>query len=291
MGDPGLSTPWLASPEPTIPEAYRNWQEREPDDDGAVEVAVICNDEGMLEGGDTAREAYGSNLNLPFEVTLHDDLDTESLRLVLESDLDYVHYVGHVTDGGFECADGTLDVGRLDEVGVDIAFLNACQSYEQGYKLIQKGAVAAVVTFDDVFEGGALRLGKTMSRLLNRGFPLRRALSIARNRSIVGSQYLVLGDGNADIAHAKGYIPWVTEAQSVGDDEYRLRVTPHPTRSAGMGSIFRPAVGDDSMFLVPKTLPETVISTERFREYLGSVSFPVIVDGRFLWSGEALEVL
>ena len=275
----------------TVPEAYRNWQAREPNGDSAVEVAVVCNDEEMLEEGDTAREAYGSNLTLPFEVTLHDDLDTESLRLILESDLDYVHYVGHVDDGGFECADGTLDVGRLDDVGVDIAFLNACQSYEQGYKLIQKGAVAAVVTFDEVFEEGALRLGKTMSRLLNRGFPLRRALSVARNRSIVGSQYLVLGDGNADIAQAKRHIPWVTEAEAVGPDGYRLRITPHPTRSAGMGSIFRPDVGPDSMFLVPKTLPETVVSTDRLRDYFGSDRFPVIIDGTFTWSGDAVEKL
>ena len=274
-----------------IPEAYKNWQAREPNDNSAVEVAVVCNDEEMLEEGDTAREAYGSNLNLPFEVTLHDDLDTESLRLIFESDLDYVHYVGHVNDDGFECADGTLDVGRLDDVGVDVAFLNACQSYEQGYKLIRKGAVAAVVTFDEVFEEGALRIGKTMSRLLNRGFPLRRALSVARNRSIVGSQYLVLGDGNADIAQAKSHIPWVAEAESVGPDEYRLRVTPHPTRSAGMGSIFRPDVGADLMFLVPKALPKMTVSTDQLRDYLGSDRFPVIIDGTFTWSGDAVEEL
>ena len=275
----------------TIPEAYWNWQEREPADDDAVEVAVVCNDEGMLEEGDTASEAYGSNLNLPFEVTLHDDLDVESLRLVLESDLDYVHYVGHVNDDGFECADGTLDAETLDTVGVDIAFLNACRSYDQGYRLTERGAVGAVVTFDDVYEEGALRIGKTMARLLNRGFPLRRALSIARDRSIVGSQYLVLGDGNADIAQARGLIPWVTEVDSVGPDEYRLRITTHPARSAGMGSAFWPAIGEDSVFLAPKTLPPVEVSTDRLREYLDSGSFPVVVDGRFGWSRDLLSEL
>jgi hypothetical protein len=275
----------------TIPEAYRNWKEREPDDDETVEVAVVCNDEEMLEEGDTASEAYGSDLNLPFDVTLHDDLDVESLRLVLESDLDYVHYVGHVNDGGFECSDGTLDAGTLDAVGVDIAFLNACRSYEQGYRLIEKGAVGSVVTFDEVFEEGALRIGTTMARLLKRGFPLRRALSVARDRSIVGSQYLVLGDGNADIAQARGVIPWVAEADSVGPDEYRLRIDTHPARSAGMGTAFWPAVGDDSVYLVPRTLPEVAVSKDRLREYLGSGSFPAIIDGRFAWSREVVAEL
>ncbi len=228
----------------TIPEAFRNWQRREPRDDEEVRVAVVCNEESMLEEGTRARDAYGSNLNLPFDVTFHDDLDAEGLRLVFESDLDYVHYVGHVREEGFECADGTLDVASLEAVGVDIAFLNACHSYTQGQKLIEKGAVAGVVTFEEVLDEGALRIGKTMARLLNRGFPLDGALSVAKARSIVGSQYFVLGDGNADIVQARGQIPWVAEVDSVGPDRYRLQVTPHPTRTSGLGSQFWPAVGE-----------------------------------------------
>jgi hypothetical protein len=242
----------------------------------------------MLEEGTTARNAYGSNLNLPFDVTFHDNLDTEELRLVFESDLDYVHYVGHVREDGFECADGTLDVAPLDEVGVDIAFLNACDSYRQGEALIEKGAVASVVTFDEVLDDGALRIGKTMARLLNRGFPLDGALSVAKARSIVGSQYLVLGDGNADIAQAKGQVPWVAEVESIGEDEYRLRVTPHPTRNSGMGSQFRPAVGEDrAVYLIPKDLPAVTTTADRLREYLESASFPVFIDGEFAWSSDA----
>jgi hypothetical protein len=272
----------------TIPQAFRNWQRRERRDDEEVAVAVVCNDESMLEEGTTARDAYGSNLNLPFDVTFHDNLDTEELRLVFESDLDYVHYVGHVREDGFECADGTLDVAPLETVGVDIAFLNACDSYRQGEALIEKGAVASVVTFDEVLDDGALRIGKTMARLLNRGFPLDGALSVARARSIVGSQYLVLGDGNADIAQAKGLIPWVAEAESIGQDEYRLQVTAHPTRNSEMGSQFRPAVGDDRpVFLIPKDLPAVTATDDRLREYLESASFPVFIDGEFAWSSDA----
>ena len=270
----------------TIPQAFRNWQRRDQRDDEGV--AVVCNDESMLEEGTTARDAYGSNLSLPFDVTFHDNLDTEELRLVFESDLDYVHYVGHVREDGFECADGTLDVAPLEAVGVDIAFLNACDSYRQGEALIEKGAVASVVTFDEVLDDGALRIGKTMARLLNRGFPLDGALSIARARSIVGSQYLVLGDGNADIAQAKGLIPWVAEAESIGQDEYRLQVTAHPTRNSEMGSQFRPAVGDDRpVFLIPKDLPAVTATDDRLREYLESASFPVFIDGEFAWSSDA----
>lgn len=274
-----------------MPTAYRNRLSRERrDEEAAVEVAVVCNDEAMLEEGDTARNAYGSNQHLPFDVEFHTGMDTDGLRLLFESDLDYVHYVGHVGEGGFECTDGTLDIGSLDGVGVDIAFLNACQSYEQGFKLIELGAIASVVTFGEVLDEGALRIGTSMARLLNQGFPLNRALSIARARSIVGSQYLVLGDGDADIAQARRLIPWVTEVETLGVDEYRVRITPYLTRSTGMGAQFHPALGEDpSVHLVPKTLPPVTVTGDRLGEYFESGSFPVILDGSFTWSGDAVE--
>ncbi|PSQ35064.1 hypothetical protein BRD05_05945 [Halobacteriales archaeon QS_9_70_65] len=148
------------------------------------------------------------------------------------------------------------------------------------------------MTFEEVLDEGALRIGKTMARLLNRGFPLDGALSVARARSIVGSQYLVLGDGNADIAQARGAIPWIAEVESDGPDRYRLQVTPYPTRWMGMGAEFRPAVGEDpSVFLVPKALPEIEASTAQLRGYFESGSFPVLFDEVFTWSKDVLEEL
>lgn len=273
-----------------MPTAYRNRLQRERREDETVEVAVVCNDAAMLEEGDTVRAAYGANQHLPFEVTFHRALDADALGLLFESNLDYVHYVGHVNERGFECTDGVLDVADLDSVGVDIAFLNACRSYEQGFKLVDRGAIATVVTFDEVLDEGALRIGETMARLLNRGFPLRRSLSIARARSIVGSQYLVLGDGNADISQARGLIPWLAAVDAAGANEYRVRITPYPTRSTGMGAQFRPAVGSDPpVYLVPKTLPEVTTTADRLAEYFESDSFPVILDGEFTWSHDAAE--
>lgn len=276
----------------TIPRAYYNRLARERREDSEIEVAVVCNDDEMLEEGDTARAAYGSNRHLPFDVSFHDGLETDGLRLLFESDLDYVHYVGHVCEGGFQCADGTLDIGCVEEVGVDIAFLNACRSYEQGFKLIEQGAIASVVTFGEVLDEGALRIGTTMAGLLDQGFPLGRALSIARARSIVGSQYLVLGDGDADIAQAGSLIPWVTEVETLGDDEYRVQVTPYLTRSGGMGAQFHPAIGEDpSVYLVPKTLPPVTMTTDEILEYFDSWTFPLILDGEFTWSGDAVEAV
>jgi hypothetical protein len=275
-----------------LPTAYHNRLARDRREDGTVEVAVVCNDEEMFEEGDVAKDAYGANQHLPFDVSFHYAASAAKLGGVFESNLDYVHYVGHVGEAGFECPDGTLDVGSVDRVAVDIAFLNACQSYEQGVKLVEEGGIASVVTFDDVLEDGALRIGKIMARLLNQGFSVDRALSIARARSIVGSQYLVVGDADADIAQAGEHIPWVTNAESAGPDTYRVRVTPYPTKSSGMGAEFSLSIGAESpVFLVPKTWPSVELSTAEFREYLAEDSHPVILDGTVTWSEDAIDRL
>ncbi len=276
----------------TLPTAYHNRLDRGRRDDEAVDVAVVCNDEGMFEEGETARDAYGSNGHLPFDVSVHDSATTGDLAGIFESERDYVHYVGHVGEDGFECADGTLDIGSVEGVGVDIAFLNACRSYEQGFKLVEQGATASVVTFGEVLDEGAVRIGKTMARLLNQGFCIARAVSIARSRSIVGSQYLVVGDANADIAQARNLVPWVTKAEPVGTDRYRVRFTTSATKSSGLGAEFVPSLGDDpSVYLVPKTHPPTEVSRDRFRDYLELGSFPVLLDGEFTWSEDAVRRL
>jgi hypothetical protein len=274
-----------------LPTAYHNRLDRDRREDGTVEVAVVCNDEEMFEEGDAAKDAYGTNQQLPFDVTFCYAASVAELADVFESNLDYVHYVGHVGADGFRCPDGALDVDSVRRVAVDIAFLNACQSYEQGCKLVEQGGIASVVTFDNVPDEGALRIGKTMARLLNQGFPIDRALSVARGRSIAGSQYLVVGDHDADIAQSGTHIPWVTRAESV-DDAYRVQVSPYPTKSSGMGALFYPSIGEDATgHLVPKRLPAVTVSADRFRNYLEEVSMPVIIDGDVTWSEDAVERL
>jgi hypothetical protein len=268
-----------------LPTAYHNRLDRERREDGTVDVAVVCNDEEMFEEGDAAKDAYGANQHLPFDVSFHYATSTAALADVFESNIDYVHYVGHVGPDGFECTDGALDVDSVDGLAVDIAFLNACQSFEQGCKLVDQGGIACVVTLEDVLNEGALRIGKTMARLLNQGFTIERALAVARDRSIVGSQYLVVGDADADIAQSGTHIPWVTNVESAGPDTYRALITPYPTQSSGMGALFYPSIGDGSVgHLVPKTLPPVEMPTDRFHEYHKEVSMPVIVDGELTWS-------
>jgi hypothetical protein len=270
-------------------EAFRNRLARD-EKDGDIDIVVVCNDSEMLDEHNTANEVYGSRDELPFDVTLFDALTTNRLRLVLESDIDYFHYIGHIDEGGFECEDGSLDVGTLDSVGVDTFFLNACQSYHQGVELIRSGSIGGVVTLDEVINSGAIRVGKTMTRVLNRGFPLRAALNIARERSIVGNQYIVVGDGNAEIAHTASVIPNLVEISSKDSDTYNINYQGYYSSHFGVGSYIQPKIKDNGRYhLTGSSHTEYTVDRETIENFFSLEVIPVRIDGTLTWSDQ-LEI-
>lgn len=173
----GDETPLGASK--ATPTAFRNRLQRSPTQ-GDITITVVCNEGEMDEERDAIDSVYGSRDDLPFDVRVHRELTTDELAVALTTQADFFHYIGHVDPDGFRCADGMFDARTLDSVGVDAFFLNACQSYEQGMALIDSGAIGGGVTLGNVTDVGALRIGRTMAGLLNRGFPLRPAMNIDR---------------------------------------------------------------------------------------------------------------
>ncbi|MDX1747032.1 MAG: hypothetical protein R3324_13935, partial [Halobacteriales archaeon] len=157
----------------------------------SIEITVVCNAAEMSQEGDLVNEIYGSREDLPFDLSVHHELETDALARLLAEDIDFLHYIGHIDEAGFECRDGHLDAASLEETNVDVFFLNACSSYEQGMNLIRAGSIAGVVTLEDVINSGAERIGLTLARFLNAGFPLWGALNLSKSESIMGGHYLV----------------------------------------------------------------------------------------------------
>ncbi|WP_254534566.1 hypothetical protein [Halomarina litorea] len=265
--------------------AYRNRLDQEPTmaDFG---IAVVCNDPEMLTEQETARDVYGSRDELPFDVTFYRNLSTDRLRLVLESDVDFLHYIGHIDDEGLRCPDGHLDARTLDRVGVDVFFLNACRSYEQGMALVEGGAIGGVSTFDEVINAGATTVGMTMARLLNGGFPVQAALNIASKESVVGGQYLVVGDGNVEVAQAETITPFILYVEPDGE-RYTVRFRAYPTRLCGLGTTATPALrGVGRNFLAGNVSREFAVEKEDLSALLRLGPTPVYVDGDLHWSEE-----
>ncbi|MFC4552479.1 MULTISPECIES: CHAT domain-containing protein [Halorussus] len=262
--------------------AFRNRLSRDVSAE-TVDITVVCNDTEMGDERDLAAEVYGSRENLPFDVTVRRDLTTDELRAVLETEAAFLHYIGHIGEEGFRCADGHLDATTLESVGVEAFILNACRSYEQGLALVEAGSVGGVVTLSDVINSGAVRVGKTMVRLLNRGFPLRAALSIARGRSIVGNRYIVVGDGNVDVVQTESGLAVLLDVDTEGTD---FEVTPrtHVANQGGMGGFFTPHVGGDEYHLVSGEHGPFSLTREELALTLSAENVPVRIDGEFAWS-------
>ncbi|SDM77474.1 hypothetical protein SAMN04487949_2560 [Halogranum gelatinilyticum] len=264
-------------------QAFRNRLDRTASD-GDIDITVVCNDDAMDEEGDLAEEIYGSRSDLPFDVTIYRDLSTVALQAVIETDSDFLHYIGHIDDEGFDCADGKLDVADLDTVGVDAFFLNACRSYDQGMALIERGAIGGVVTLSDVINSGAVRVGKTMVRLLNQGFPLRAALNIAKDESIVGGQYIVVGDGNVDVVQSDSRTPGLLKIESNGD-VYEVSSKLFPTNSHGMGTMAITPFGDEKkQHLAAGEIDVRVATAEEISDVVAMENIPILFDGRLRWS-------
>jgi hypothetical protein len=280
---------WLGDSAPVdaskaTPTAFRNRLAHD-EPDGEIEIAVVCNDTAMDEERDLAAEVYGSREELPFDVTVRRDLSARELREMLVDGATFLHYIGHIDEQGFECADGHLDATDLDSVGVEAFMLNACQSYEQGMALVEAGSVGGVVTLDDVINSGAVRVGKTMIRLLNRGVPLRAALSIAKGRTLMGGSYIVVGDGNVDIAQPETtYTPMLYDIKT-GGEEFEVTLRTYLAGNTGMGTFLQPHVaGDGKSYLGPGELRTFTLSRDGLRELFFLNDLPTLVDGQFTWS-------
>jgi len=275
---PEGSLPDLVKPEPTgafetvwaddgVPvggikasvDGYRNGIEHTPSQE--IGITVVVNDEGMTEEGDVAEEVYGDDTEFPFDLRVYRNLTTDRLSAVLETEREFLHYIGHVESDGFQCSDGRLDAREIDFVGADAFFLNGCASYDQGMALLENGAVGGVVTLTEVVNSGATRVGKAMVKLLNHGFSLHSALSVASQQSFVGGQYSVVGDGDVDVVQGESIGSVITDIEEA-DNGYTARVQVYPDNDLGTGGMASTTLGDDGRhYLAPGTLNEVSYAT------------------------------
>ncbi|WP_248896524.1 CHAT domain-containing protein [Haloplanus halobius] len=265
--------------------AFYNRLDRTPTD-GDIGITVVCNDPRMADERDVVDAVYGSREELPFDVQVHHDLTQRELRRVLSAEADLLHYIGHIDAEGFECADGKLDATTLTDAGADAFLLNACQSYEQGSALIEAGAIAGIVTLSDVINSGAVRIGRMLARLLNRGFTIGSALEVARDDSVIGDQYTVIGDSSLSLARTDGGPPNVCVVNRTADG-YELGWKPYPATGIGMGSLVMPWINDeDQYYLWSGDSRSFDMTADELQQFLSLETVPVKIDGSLVWSDE-----
>ena len=293
-GTDALERAWVGNGTPVeatkaLPEAYHNRLGRSPVE-GEIDIAVVCNDRAMAEESSVVDETYGGT-DLPFDVTVGDGLTRAQLRETLAADHDLLHYVGHIDRRGFDCADGHLHADELGTAGVDAFVLNACRSFEQGAALVRAGAIAGIVTLNDVINESAVRMGRSLARLLDCGFPLTGALDVAGTDNAAASQYTVVGDGTLTLARAQAGTPnspVVLDAEGEGEgDGYRMEFHAYPTNRITTGSMIRPYVeGNDQHYLLSGHVDTFDVDADALRSFLALETVPVRIGGELRWSDE-----
>ena len=283
-GGAGEVCGWLAPGTPidafkTTQTAYENryrYQERTSD---WLQLSVVLNDTEMSEERQAVAEIYRA-ADLPMDVTVTDRLSTAELADVFESENDFVHFIGHCESDGLCCPDGNLSMDSLSESRTQTFFLNACGSYEQGLKLVEKGSVAGAVTFTDVLDSHAALVGTAFARLLSNGFSIQRALQLARRRIMMSKDYAVVGDGTYAL------LPGPTDpvVVTVTPDGDVYDVTCEVLTPQGAGGSYRLPFADRAA--LNGTATDLTVDAETLIETLRANSLPVIFDGEFHWSGD-----
>lgn len=271
-------------------EGYRNRVGQTSSEQQSIDVTIVCNESWMSVEATTIQRYYDDRGELPFETSVHEQLDRDTFAAILESETDFLHYVGHATVDGLECTDGYLDVSTVSSVGVETFFLNACQSYRQASKLVEGGAIGGIATLSDVTDDQAAIVGRTAARLLNIGFPLRVALQIARSRSVVGGQYLAVGDDSITLVSPAG-TPNQLLVTPV-DEGYELEIDTFQTTRVGPGALYVPWTGSGTQrYLAGKQIGPFELTAEELGGVLELMNVPVEYDGEFRWAFDLAEEL
>ncbi|QFU81889.1 hypothetical protein [Natronorubrum aibiense] len=249
-----------------------------------IEIEVVCNDSEMRDELEAVDGVYGTREELPFDVSVHYELSTDELEAVLASETDFLHFIGHIDTDGMRCCDGIVDASSLETSGAKAFLLNGCQSHDQGLHLVDAGSVGGIVTLDDVVNSGAVSVGSTIARLLNRGYPLYAAVEIARKKNVVGQQYRIVGDGITTIAQSSMGSPNICSITNSNDD---IVVNMYAYMSVGLetGGVYIPQIDDvGSYFLIPGRTGPISVTRDQLRKLFSLDKIPVLINNEVKWS-------
>jgi len=267
-------------------DAYHRRLEAGAIEQSRISVLVVCNDEQMREEGEVA-DLYGLRDMVQFDIEVRHDLTREEMRETLRSDVDFLHYIGHVDDRGMQCTDEYLDLTNEElDVGVSAFLLNACQSYQQGEALVHRGSRGGIVTLCDVANSPATQLGRIVARLMNSGFNLRTALHVAKRELITGHQYIVVGDGGTTICQSRSGVALVLNIKR-SDSNWCLTGEVFPNGSYGVGTMAKLSIDhSDVNYYVPTKINIDSIESSELEDFLKLENTPIFSNGDLTWNDQ-----
>ncbi|GKZ13719.1 hypothetical protein [Haladaptatus sp. T7] len=265
-------------------ESYRRRVDSETSNRSTIHVQIVCNDP-MMKAEGTVRERYQFGDSTCHEVDIAYDVTTDELRSLFATEVDFLHYIGHVNHDGIECVDGVLDTRTLDTVNVESFLLNACRSYEQGATLVEKGSRAGVATLSEVPNEPATKMGCLLARGLGSALSFRTALSIAQSQTLLGDRYVTIGDGGMCLCLPFSGTTSMVHIEDIRDGIYTVRLKPYRTPRYSAGSMSGSIWDDDAkLYLAPKSHTTFEMTADEFEAGVCEQSMPIEYEGELYWS-------
>ncbi|MFB6162012.1 MAG: hypothetical protein ABEJ86_01030 [Halococcoides sp.] len=280
----GRVTAWLAPGTPldafkTTRSAYLNRSDYRTRASDTFEIDLVLNDGEMAGEHEAVADIYRERADdMPIDVSVATSLTRAELRDRIESESDFLHYIGHCEPEGLQCADGYLSTAEIEQSRTRSFFLNACGSYEEGLGLVDAGSVAGAVTLRAVLDEHAAKVGTAFAKLLMHGFSIGRAMQLARRQIMMSTDYAVVGDGTDALVPTTAHpaVIWLEDA----GDRFEASYEAVPARS--VGRLHEPPFGDESYLFGQDT--EREMTTRELIPILRDSTLPVIYNGDFYWT-------
>ena len=249
------------------------------EDSTGLDITIVCNEVEMDQESTDLRDVLDPRDDLDPELTIRRQLSVARLREVIEDGTDYLHFIGHATPDGLQCPDGELDVGTVEGSNVDTFFLNACQSFQQGKRLVERGSVGGIVTYSDVADKYALQTGTLIGQLLDDGFSIGACHSIVRETRPIGGHYTAVGNRMAALSQPEGGAPTLFRISRDGD-EFVFDAEVYTAPAYPVGSIGILFIDPENKYQVVPYADQFSVDAAELDEALSRSNSPVVVDGQ-----------
>jgi|GEM_PF-4849059 len=187
---------------------------------GQVHVGVVCNERAMRREVKVIKAGLASSQAV---VKVHRDTSISRFTEVFAHGYDVVQFIGHCDARGFKCSDGFARVSDISVNNTPMFFFNSCSSHHEAARLIEKGSVCGVATLFRVLEEAAMEVCKNFYIMLGAGYPVLTSINAAKECSVLGKEYLLIGDGSFTCFEGDRFRPFY---RIVGKDgEYSLQCT------------------------------------------------------------------
>lgn len=168
-------------------------------------MLIICNESSMAgEACEIKKELAGAKC----DVEVLYGAGVNEFSDAFSTGYNIVEFIGHCCEDGFRCSDGYAHASDVDENHTAMFFFNSCSSHAEALRLMEKGSACGIAAMFRMLEDAAMDVSRNFYRMFGAGYSALASLNAAKDCSVLGNEYLLLGDGTYSCFESEGARPF-----------------------------------------------------------------------------------